>query len=177
MVAAVHPNQGWQAQQPQGHGPGYGPAPGWGQPLRPSVAPAFLAGGLWLVVAVLCFVLAGLNSADGKGIRQTPEAAVALLGLAFGRGFIANGDPAIVATYVAGGVVLLLAALVIARLGFARWVLAGLGFLVVAYYVFAVVRLTINHGGTLIIVPGIALMLWLAASMVSVLPPVGRAMR
>jgi hypothetical protein len=26
-------------------------------------------------------------------------------------------------------------------------------------------------------VPGIALMLWLAASMVSVLPPVGRAMR
>ncbi|MDX8052683.1 hypothetical protein SK571_25140 [Lentzea sp. BCCO 10_0798] len=154
---------------------GLWPAARWGQPLRPSVASAFLAGGLWLLVAVLCFVLAGLNSADG--IRQTPEAAVALLGPAFGRGFIANGDPAIVATYVAGGVVLLLAALVIARLGFARWILAGLGFLVCAYYVFAVVRLTIDHGGTLIIVPSIALMLWLAASMVSVLPPVGRAMR
>ena len=176
-MAAVHPNQGWQAQRPQAHGPGYGPAPGWGQPLRPSTAPAFLAGGLWIAVAVLCFVLAGLNSADGKGIRQTPEAAVALLGLAFGRGFIANGDPAIVATYVAGGVVLVFAALVFARLGFARRVLAGLGFSVVAYYVFAVVRLTVGDAGTLIIVPGLALLLWLAASMVSVLPPVGRAMR
>jgi len=125
----------------------------------------------------MCFVLASLNSAHGKGIRQTPEAAVALLGLAFGHGVVGNGDPAIVATYVAGGVVLLLTALLLARLGFARWVLAGLGFLVVAYYVFAVIRLTINHGRTLIIVPGIALMLWLAASMVSVIPPVGKAMR
>jgi hypothetical protein len=169
----VHPNQGWQPRQP----PGYGPPPGWGPPPRPSTAPAFLTGGLWLLVSVLCFVLAGLNSADGKGVRQTPEAAVALLGLAFPRGVIGNGDPAIVATYVAGGVVLLLAALVFARLGFARWILAGLGFLVVAYYVYAVIRLTINHGGTLIIVPGVALMLWLAATMVSVLPPVGKAMR
>ena len=159
---AVHPNQG---RQPQAHGP------------RPSTAPAFLLGALWLLVSVLCFVLAGLNSAHGKGIRQTPEAAVALLGLAFGRGFIGNGDPAIVATYVAGGVVLLFAALLFARLGFARWILAGLGIFVVAYYVFAIVRLTINHGGTLIIVPGVALMLWLAATMVSVIPPVGRAMR
>lgn len=130
-----------------------------------------------MLVSVLCFVLAGLNSAHGKGVKQTPEAAVALLGLAFGRGFIGNGDPAIVATYVAGGVVLLLAALLFARLGFARWILAGLGVLVVMYYVFAVVRLTINHGGTLIIVPGVALMLWLAATMVSVIPPVGQAMR
>ncbi|WP_189255816.1 hypothetical protein [Lentzea flava] len=166
----MHPNQGWP-QQP----PGYGPPPGWGPPPRPSTAPAFLAGGLWLLVSVLCFVLAGLNTADG--VRQTPEAAVALLGLAFPRSVIGNGDPAIVATYVAGGVVLLFTALVLARLGFARWILAGLGFLVVAYYVYAVIRLTINHGGTLIIVPGIALMLWLTASMVSVLPPVGRAMR
>lgn len=166
MVRAVHPNQGWPPQQPP---------PNWAP--RPSVAPAFFAGGLWLLVSVLCFVLAGLNSEDGKGIRQTPEAAVALLGLAFGRGVIGNGDPAIVATYVAGGVVLLFTALLLARLGFARWILAGLGFLVSIYYVFAVIRLTINHGGTLIIVPGLALMLWLAASMVSVIPPVGKAMR
>ncbi|MEV6237886.1 hypothetical protein [Lentzea sp. NPDC051838] len=162
----MHPNQGWQPQQPP---------PGWSP--RPSVAPAFLAGGLWLLVAVLCFVLAALNSEDGKGVAQTPEAAVALLGLAFGRGVIGNGDPAIVATYVAGGVVLLLTALLMARLGFARWILAGLGFLVSAYYVFAVIRLAVNHGGTLIIVPGIALLLWLAASMVAVIPPVGKAMR
>jgi hypothetical protein len=168
----VHPNQGWP-QQPQGYGPppqGYGPA-------KPSTVPAFLAGALWLLVSVLCFVLAGLNSAHGKGVRQTPEAAVALLGLAFPRSVIGNGDPAIVATYVAGGVVLLFTALLLARLGFARWILAGLGFLVIAYYFFAIIRLTINHGGTLIIVPGVALMLWLAATMVSVVPPVGRAMR
>lgn len=171
IVTAVHPNQGWQPQQPQGWGPP--PRQGWSP--RPSTAPAFLAGGLWLLVSVLCFVLAGLNS--DEGVRQTPEAAVALLGLAFGRDVIGNGDAAIAATYTAGGVVLLLAGLLFARLGFARWVLAALGFLVAGYYVFAVIRLTINHGGTLIIVPGVALMLWLAASMVSVLPPVGRAMR
>jgi hypothetical protein len=165
-VWSVHPNQGWQPQQPP---------PGWSP--RPSIAPAYLAGALWLLVSVLCFVLAGLNSADGKGIRQTPEAAVALLGLAFGRDVIGNGDAAIAATYTAGGVVLLLAGLLFARLGFTRWILAALGFLVVAYYVFAVIRLTINQGGTLIIVPGVALLLWLAASMVSVIPPVGKAMR
>lgn len=162
----MHPNQGWPPQQPP---------PNWAP--RPSVAPAFLAGGLWLLVSVLCFVLAGLNSEDGKGIRQTPRAAVALLGLAFGRGVVGNGDAAIVATYVAGGVVLLFTALLLARLRFARWILAGLGFLVSIYYVFAVIRLTINHGGTFIIVPGVALMLWLAASMVSVIPQVGQAMR
>lgn len=128
-----------------------------------------------MLVSVLCFVLAGLNT--DEGVRQTPEAAVALLGLAFGRDVIGNGDAAIAATYTAGGVVLLLAGLLFARLGFARWILAALGFLVTGYYVFAVIRLTINHGGTLIIVPGVALMLWLAASMVSVLPPVGKAMR
>ena len=170
---AVHPNQGWQPQPP----PGYGPPPGWGPPPKPSTAPAFLAGGLWLLVSVLCFVLAGLNSADGKGVRQTPRAAVALIGMILPRDVIGNGDAAIVATYVAGGVVLLLAALLFARLGFARWILAALGFLVVIYYVVAIVRLTILHAGTFIIVPGVALMLWLAASMVAVLPPVGKAMR
>ncbi|HEX8866119.1 MAG TPA: hypothetical protein VF821_10735 [Lentzea sp.] len=166
----MHPNQGWQPQQQP-------PQPHWGPPPRPSTAPAFLAGGLWLLVSVLCFVLAALNSADGKGVRQTPEAAVALLGLAFGRDVIGNGDAAIAATYTAGGVVLLFTALLLARLGFARWILAGLGFLVSIYYVFAVVRLAVNHAGTFIIVPGIALLLWLAASMVSVIPPVGKAMR
>jgi hypothetical protein len=165
-VTFVHPNQGWQPQQPQ-----------WGPPPRPSIAPAFLAGGLWLVVSVLCFVLAGLNSEQGKGVGQTPEAAVALIGIILPHDVIGNGDAAIAATYTAGGVVLLLTALLFARLGFARWILAGLGFLVSIYYVVAIVRLAVNHAGTFIIVPGIALLLWLAASMISVIPPVGKAMR
>ncbi|RAS65072.1 hypothetical protein C8D87_105567 [Lentzea atacamensis] len=168
---AVHPNQGWQPRQP----PGYGPPPGWGPPPKPSTAPAFLAGGLWLLVSVLCFVLAGLNTADGVG--QTPRAAVALIGIMLPPGIVGNGDAVIAATYTAGGVVLLLVVLLFARLGFARWIAAALGFLVVVYYIFAIVRLTTFHGGTFIIVPGVALLLWLAASMVSVLPPVGRAMR
>ncbi len=130
-----------------------------------------------MLVSVLCFVLAGLNSADGKGARQTPEAAVALLGLALPRSVIGNGDPAIVATYVAGGVVLLLAGLLFARLGFARWVLAALGSVIFGYYVYVVVRIAINHVSSIIIVPVVALLLWLVAVVLSALPATGRAMR
>ncbi|KOV82293.1 hypothetical protein [Nocardia sp. NRRL S-836] len=130
-----------------------------------------------MLVSILCFVLAGLNSAHGKGIRQTPEAAVALLGLALPRSVIGNGDPAIVATYVAGGVVLLFAVLLFARLGFARWVLAALGFVITAYYVFVVVRMATTYVSSFLVVPVIALLLWLTAVVVSVLPVVGRAMR
>jgi hypothetical protein len=128
-------------------------------------------------VSILCFVLAALNSAHGKGVRQTPEAAVALIGLALPRDVIGNGDPAIVATYVVGGVVLLLAGLLFARLGFARWICAALGVLVIAYYLYAVVRLVINDAGTFLVLPVVALALWLGAVITAVLPPVGRAMR
>lgn len=128
-----------------------------------------------MLVSALCFVLAGLNS--DKGVRQTPEAAVALLGMGLPRSLIGNGDAAIAATYVAGGVVLLLAALLFARLGFARWVLAALGFVVVGYYIYFVVRVSLIHVSSILIVPVVALLLWLVATVVSVLPPVGRAMR
>lgn len=128
-----------------------------------------------MLVSALCFVLAGLNS--DKGVRQTPEAAVALLGMGLPRSLIGNGDAAIAATYVAGGVVLLLAALLFARLGFARWILAALGFVVVGYYIYFVVRVSLIHVSSILIVPVVALLLWLVATVVSVLPPVGRAMR
>lgn len=128
-----------------------------------------------MLVSALCFVLAGLNS--DKGVRQTPEAAVALIGMGLPRSLIGNGDAAIAATYVAGGVVLLLAALLFARLGFARWVLAALGFVVVGYYIYFVVRVSLIHVSSILIVPVVALLLWLVATVVSVLPPVGRAMR
>jgi len=128
-----------------------------------------------VLVSALCFVLAGLNS--DKGVRQTPEAAVALIGMGLPRSLIGNGDAAIAATYVAGGVVLLLAALLFARLGFARWILAALGFVVVGYYIYFVVRVSLIHVSSILIVPVVALLLWLVATVVSVLPPVGRAMR
>lgn len=128
-----------------------------------------------MLVSALCFVLAGLNS--DKGVRQTPEAAVALIGMGLPRSLIGNGDAAIAATYVAGGVVLLLAALLFARLGFARWILAALGFVVVGYYIYFVVRVSLIHVSSILIVPVVALLLWLVATVVSVLPPVGRAMR
>ncbi|MEO6088436.1 MAG: hypothetical protein ABIQ18_35520 [Umezawaea sp.] len=41
-------------------------------------------------------MLAALNSAYGKGVRQTPEAAVALIRPALPRDVVDNGDPTIV---------------------------------------------------------------------------------
>lgn len=201
---AVHPNPGWQPQQPQpgygppqpgygppqpaqgqpGYGPpapGYGPPgpgygpPGWGQPRKPSTALAYIVGSLWVLVSVLCFVLAALNS--DKGVRQTPEAAVALIGMGLPRSVIGNGDAVIAATYTAGGIVLLLAGLLFARLGFARWILTALGFVVFGYYVYAVIYLAVHGAGTMIIMPVVALLLWLVAVVMSVLPATGRAMR
>jgi hypothetical protein len=64
-----------------------------------------------------------------------------------------------------------------ARLGFVRWILAGIGSLVMLYYVVALLYLLANGAGEYLAWPAVALLLWAGATVVAVLPATGRAMR
>ena len=64
-----------------------------------------------------------------------------------------------------------------ARLEAIRWLLAVVGALMTVYYVYAIIWILSNDGGEFIAMVLVSWLLWLAATVVAVLPVTGRAMR
>lgn len=166
---------------PQGHGPqGYppygSPPPGYG-PYgygRPSPALAYITAIVFVVCGALSLMLA-INGWDGTSDNVTMVAA--LIGLAFTDDLTGNVDFAISATMSVACTALVFGLLQFTRLGFVRWILAVVGGLTTAYYLYAIIWILSNDGGRYIAMAIVAFVLWLFATVMAVLPATGRAMR
>jgi hypothetical protein len=166
---------------PQGHGPRgypqYGPPPPGYGPYGfrpPSLAPAYLTAVLFVVCGVLALTSAIIGW-DGTGDNGTMVAA--LVGVAFTDDLTGNVDFAIAASMTVACTAITVGLVMFARLEAVRWVLAVLGALVTAYYLYAIVWILSNDGGEVIAMVLVAWLLWLAATVLAVLPVTGRAMR
>jgi uncharacterized membrane protein YfcA len=161
---------------PQPGYPQYGaPPPGYGYPPpRPSPALAYLTAALFLACGALSLVLAIIS---WDGTTDTPEALVATIGAAFSDDVTGNVDFAIATTMTVACTTITFALVQLARLDFVRWILAVIGGIVTAYYVYAVIYLLSHDGAEVIALVIVAFLLWLAATVVAVLPATGRAMR
>ncbi|MGH3629350.1 MAG: hypothetical protein ACRDRL_18170 [Sciscionella sp.] len=177
--------------QPQG----WQPAPGYPAPYQPPRRSpnlmAYVAASLFLACATLSIIAAimGPNTnyrgTDAYGthigrIWEYPSMAIAMIGTAFTDGNAASpvtrGTPAGF-TWGFAALTLVLAVLLYRRLSFARWTLCVVGFLLTAYYLYAMIWALSHGAGSHIFIAFLALVLWVAASVIVVLPPAGRAMR
>jgi hypothetical protein len=166
---------------PQGHGPqGYSPygppPPGYG-PYgygRPGPALAYVTAIAFVVLGALALMLA-INGWDGTSDNGTLVAA--LVGVAFTEDLTGNVDFAISATMSVACSSILFGLAMFARLEFVRWLLAVVGALMTAYYLYAIIWILSNDGGEFVAMALVSWVLWLAATVLAVLPATGRAMR
>jgi hypothetical protein len=126
-----------------------------------------VCGGLALVVAITGW--------DGTSDNGTLVAA--LVGIAFAEDLGENADFAISATVSVACTAIVFGLALFARLEFLRWLLAVVGGLVTAYYLYAVIWLLANDGGEFVAVVLVSWVLWLTGTVLAVLPATGRAMR
>jgi hypothetical protein len=167
-----YPPQGYGPQGYQPYGPpppGHGP---YGQ--RPSTALAYVTAVVFVLGGVLALVLAIMG---WDGTSTNLDMIVALVGLAFSEDVTGNVDFAIAASMTVGCTALTFGLLMFARLEFVRWILAIVGALVTAYYVYATIKLLSDGGGEFIAMVLVSLVLWLVGTVLAVLPATGRAMR
>jgi hypothetical protein len=169
------PNYGQQPQPqyygaPQpGYGHGYPPPPG-----RPTPALAYGAAALFLLGAVLVFTFAGIS---WNGKNDNAHVLAAVFGLAFSDDLTGNVDFAITASMFVGGFTTLFALLLFARLEPIRWILAVIGGLVSAYYLYALIWLLSEDAAKYMGLTALCFVLWLGATILTLLPATGRAMR
>jgi hypothetical protein len=169
-----YPPQGYG---PQGYPP-YGPPPPGYPPYgygRPSPALAYITATVFIVCGILALILA-LVGWSGPS-ENNLDLVVATIGLAFSDDITGNVDFAISATMTAACSTLTFALVLFARLEFVRWILAVIGALVTAYYIYAIIDLLSNDGGEYIAMVLVSFLLWLIATVLAVLPATGRAMR
>jgi hypothetical protein len=166
---------------PQGHGPPgyppYGPPPPGYGPYgvgRPSTALAHVTAIVFVVCGALALILAIVG---WNGTSDSTEMLLALVGAAFTEELTGNVDFAISATMTVACTTLLFALVLFARLEFTRWILAIVGALTTAYYVYAIIWVLSHDGGEYIAMVLVSWLLWLAATVLAVLPATGRAMR
>lgn len=145
------------------------------QPVRRPInpLPAYITGLLFVGCALLSFVLA-LLSWDGTGNRN---ALAAVVGILYSGRVTGNVDFGISMTMTVACTTLTFAVILLARLAFARWVLAALGGLIAAYYAAAIVYLVAHHAVNVIGLPMLAFLLWTAATAMSLAPFTAKAMR
>ncbi|ALG12837.1 hypothetical protein [Kibdelosporangium phytohabitans] len=155
-------------------GPGWQPSPYGGYAPRQNTAPAYIAAALFAVCAVLSLVISILSI--DKGAR-TIEMYIAVPGMMFSEDITGNGDFGYSTGISVGCTFALLAVLLAVRLSFARWLIAVLGGLVAMYYMYAVIKVLVDGGGEFIAALALALVLWVLATVLVLLPPVGQAMR
>ncbi|CCH34773.1 hypothetical protein ABZ816_29560 [Actinosynnema sp. NPDC047251] len=149
--------------------------PGYGRPDKPGGGAAVLAGLLFLP-AVIYTLIAAFTSWDGR--PDSLHLFISVLGMAFAHDVTGNVDFAITVSMIVAPIVLVLALLLVFRVPAVRWALTVLGALCAIYYVYAVIKLlTTTGGGEFVILPVVALLLWLVPTFVAALPPVGRATR
>lgn len=159
-------------QQPGYPGGGYGP-PGYG---APSPALAYLSAVVFLICGILALVTA-IVGWSGPSLDNI-DIVVATVGFAFTDDLTGNIDFAISATMTVACSTLVFALALFARLDFVRWVLAFIGGLVTAYYVYATIKvLSEEGGGEVIAMILVSLLAWAAVTVLVLLPGTGRAMR
>jgi hypothetical protein len=166
---------------PQGYGPQgypqYGPPPPGYGPYGyrpPSAAPAYITAILFVVCGGLALMLAIIGW-DGTSDSGTMLAA--LVGAAFTDDLTGNVDFAISASMTVACTSILFGPVLFARLEAIRWLLAVVGALMTVYYIYAIIWILSNDGGEFIAMVLVSWLLWLAATVVAVLPVTGRAMR
>jgi hypothetical protein len=129
-------------------------------------------------VFIVCGALALITAIVGwSGDSDNAEMLAGLVGVAFTDDITGNIDFAISATMTVACTTLTFALIQFSRLEFVRWVLAVVGALVTAYYIYAIIWLLSNDGGEVIAMPLVSWLLWLGATVLAVLPATGRAMR
>jgi hypothetical protein len=169
------PPPGWPPQAPAPWP--YAPPAGFGHPPagpRPAGGvPAYIAAALFVVCAVQSLIYA-IVSWDGSG---SPEVMAAVIGIVYSGRITGNIDFGISMTMSVACTTATFAAILFARLAFARWLLAGLGGAVVAYYAVAVIFLVVRDAAGFVGLPLLALLTWAAATVVALLPATARAMR
>ncbi|MFC4854692.1 hypothetical protein [Actinophytocola glycyrrhizae] len=166
---------------PQGHGPQgyqpYGPPPPGYAPYGygpPSPALGYLTAIAFIVCGALALMLA---IAGWDGSADNASMIAGLVGVAFTEDLTGNVDFAISATMSVACSSILFGLVMFARLEFVRWILAVIGALMTVYYLYAIIWILSNDGGEFIAMALVSWVLWLAATVVAVLPATGRAMR
>jgi hypothetical protein len=122
---------------------------------------------LTLVVALLSW----------DGTTRNYKVLVSVPGMAFSEDLTGNVDFAITFSMIVMGVVALLTVLLAARLAFARVLLAIIGGIVVLYFIYALIKLLVEGGGSLAGPIALSLALWLVAEVMVLLPATKQAMR
>jgi hypothetical protein len=126
------------------------------------------------VLGLLSIMLA-VNGWDGTSDNGTLM--LALVGAAFTEDATGNVDFAISATMAVACSAVLFGLVMFTRLEWVRWVLAVLGGLTTLYYLYAIIWVLSNDAGKYVGMVLVCWVLWLAATVVAVLPATGRAMR
>jgi hypothetical protein len=168
-----YPPQGYGPQGYPPYGPpppGYGPY-GYG---RPSPALGYVTAIVFFVCGVLALVLAIIG---WDGLSDNPDMVVAMVGVAFTEDLTGNVDFAVAFTMSVACTTMTFALVAFARLEFVRWILAVVGGIVTAYYIYAIIWVLSNDGGEVIAMVLVSWLLWLGATVLAVLPATGRAMR
>lgn len=135
---------------------------------------AYVSAGLFLVCAMLTLITAIVG---WDGASAPPELLIALVGAVFTVDLTNNVDFAILASMTVACSTLSFAIVQFFRLDFARWVLGFIGALVTVYYVWAIIRLSIDGLIQLSAMVFVSFVLWAAATVLVLLPATGRAMR
>ena len=172
FVSYPPPGYGPQGHHPYGPPPpGYGPY-GYGGP--PSPALAYITAAVFVVCGVLSLILAIVG---WNGTSDNPTMMAALVGFAFTGDLTGNIDFAVSASMTVACTTLTFGLIQFSRLGFVRWILAVVGGLVTAYYVYAIIWVLSEDAAKYIAMVLVAWLLWLFATVLAVLPATGRAMR
>jgi hypothetical protein len=169
-----YPPQGYG---PQGHQPYGAPPPGYppyGYGRPPSPALGYITAILFIVCGALALMLA---ITGWSGSSENPDMTAALVGIAFSEDITGNVDFAISATMTVACTSLTFGLAMFSRVEFIRWVLAVVGGIVTVYYIYGMIWLLTNDAGEYIAMALVSWLLWLAATVVAVLPQTGRAMR
>lgn len=170
-----YPGQPYPGPPPVGY-PGHpgGPQAYPGGPKPPSKAFAVVSALLFLPNVILLYVVSMPFVADGT---PSPHFWVSLIGIPLSEEMTGNVDFAVSVSLTVASVVLLLAVLLACRVPGVRWALLGIALVAAANYVYVVIDILANIPGEFVVLPAIALLLWLVSGLVAALPPVGRAMR
>ncbi len=152
------------------------PPPGYGYypPGKPPVALAYVGATIFVVCAGLAMTFAFIS---WDGTTDNAHVLAAVFGMAFSDDLTGNVDFAITASMIIAGVTLLFALLFFARLEPVRWILGIIGGIVTAYYLYALIWLLSNDAAKYIGLAALAFLLWLSATVITLLPATGRAMR
>ncbi|WP_053205169.1 hypothetical protein [Jiangella muralis] len=163
------PQPGYYAppgQQPYGYAP-YPPAQH--RPATPM--PIYLTAALFLACGLFTLIIALTNWFGSPG----PGMTAALVGVAFSGDITGNIDFAVSASMTVACTTLTVAVVLLFKLAFARWILVGLGGLVIIAYFVGIIDLASNGGGRYIALPIVAMVLWIGSVVVALLPVTNRA--